>query len=188
MLYNLTLVKPVLRSMAPEAEVRPLVELILALDPAAAMPSGKAVQLQLGISPAVYRRWLDALYASFLSVIEQDADALQLADVEHVFHVLGPREAVIFRCRISRTPRVGEAVDVSFLSAVTEQSHYYVDHVEYAYMPGKTEVWIQLRAGYHNPYLQHLRDRAHFENRYPQEVWDMSDYRLSEYLRKLYPR
>ncbi|MBW3127288.1 hypothetical protein [Hymenobacter profundi] len=188
MLYNLTLVKPVLLKMQQNGKTYvPLIKLILVTDTEEKRPTGKAIQQQLGISAAVYRRWLDLLYADFMALIATDADVLRFPDIEHVFYVKGQEEIVEVRCRLTVTPRVGEEVELWFLSAFAREGTFYVSRVTHEYLQDKTLIHITLQPGYYDAYFAHLLARALFEDRWPREAWGMSDYQQKELLRKLYP-
>ena len=189
MVYNLSRVKPALLKLQQNGkEYYPLIEVILTVDPGAKPPTGKAIQQRLGISAAVYRRWLDALYMDFLTLIATDADVLQFRDVEHIFYTGGNGNNAEVRCRLAVTPRVGEAVDLFFLSAYANEGTFYVSNVTHEYLQNKTLVHVTLRPGYYDEYFTHLLARAWFENKWPLESWELSDYAQKELLRKIYPK
>lgn len=190
MLYNLARVKPALLKMQQGGKgYVPLIEVILEMEPGEKTPTGKAIQQRLGISAVVYRRWLDALYADFMALIATDADVLQFMDVEHVFYLEGKEEKSIeFRCRLAVTPRIGEGIDLYFLSAFADEGTFYVSRITHEYLQDKTLIHVTLRAGYYHAYLAHLQSRAYFEDKWPREAWSMSDYARKELLKKLYPK
>jgi hypothetical protein len=188
MLYNLAQVKPAMLKMQQGGKAyRPLLGAILTMDPEGKMPTGKAIQQQLGISATVYRRWLDALYADFLALVAKDADVLQFTDVEHVLYVPGQGEVSEVRCRLAVTPRVGEGVALPFLSAFASTGTFYVYSIEHECSQGKNVIHLSLQPGYYNAYLSHLQRRAEFEGKWPREAWGMSDYKQKELLEELYP-
>lgn len=190
MLYNLTRVKPALMLMKMQQgrAYTPLIGAILEIDPEGKTPTGKAIQQQLGVSATVYRRWLDALYADFVALIAMDMNALQFMNVEHVLYLHGQGESIEVKCRLAVTPRVGEGIELSFVSAFTNDSTFYVTHITHEYVQDKAIIHIALRAGYYDAYFSHLLSRANFENRWPREAWEMRDYEQKELLRKLYPQ
>lgn len=189
MLYNLARVKPALMKMQQGGkDYAPLIGVILEIESEGKTPTGKAIQQRLGISALVYRRWLDALYADFVALIATDARALQFTDVEHVLYLEGQGEGIEVKCRLAVTPRVGEEVELRFLSAFANDSTFYVTHITHEYVQNKAVVHIALRAGYYDAYFSHLLSRANFENRWPREAWKMRDYEQKELLRKLYPQ
>lgn len=189
MLYNLSRVKPAMLKMQQTGkDYLPLIKVMLGLDPETKTPTGKAIQQQLGISPTVYRRWLDSLYMDFLDLIAADADVLQFRDVEHIFYTGGKGSSAEVRCRLAVTPRVGEAVDLFFVSAYAGEGAFYVSNVTHEYLQDKILVHITLRPGYYDEYFTHLLARAWFENRWPLEAWELSDYAQKELLRKMYPK
>lgn len=189
MLHNLARVKPALLKMQQGGkDYAPLIGVILEIDPEGKMPTGKVIQPQLSISGTVYRRWLDALYADFVALIATDVNVLQFLDVEHVLYLQGQGEGIEVRCRLAVTPRVGESIDLYFLSAFADAGTFYVSRITHEYLQDKTLIHITLRAGYYNAYLTHLQSRAYFEDKWPREAWSMSDYERKELLRKLYPK
>jgi hypothetical protein len=188
MLYNLVRVKPTLVKMQQGGkDYTPLIGVILGIDPEGKTPTGKIIQQQLGISATVYRRWLDKLYANFMALIATDVDALQFTDVEHVFYLQGQGEGIEVKCRLAVTPRVGEAVELHFLSAFADGATFYVSHITHEYLQGKTLIHVSLRAGYYDAYYARLQERASFEEKWPRKAWSMSDYQQKELLRELYP-
>lgn len=187
-LQSLVLVKTALRRMPLDGKAYgPLAGLIRELDWDEKLPTATAIQKQLRIDAKVYRRWLEALHADFLALIEVDADALHFTDVEHHFYVEGWRERVGFWCRVSVTPRIGERVELPFLEEMTGETGFYVASVTHEYLPGKTIISLLLRPGRFNSYLHHLGQRARYEGKFPREAWGMSDAELTEFYRKLYP-
>ena len=189
MLYNLSRVKPALLKMQPnEKDYAPLIGVIQTLDPEAKGPTGKAIQQQLGIGAAVYRRWLEMLYQDFMALIAVDADVLQFTDVEHVFYVGREATRMEVRCRLAVTPRVGETVELHFLSAFLEEGSFQVTRVDHEYVQGKTLIHVSLEEGNHDVYFKHLLARARFENKWPRDAWEMHHYQQRELLLKLYPK
>ena len=189
MLYNLSLVKPAMLKMQQNGkDYAPLIGVILTLDTEVKKPTGKVIQQQLGISAAVYRRRLDKLYLDFLALIAVDADMLQFLDVEHILYVGKESASAEVRCRLAVTPRVGEAVELYFLSALADRGTFYVTHVTHQYLQGKTLVHVTLQAGYYDSYFTHLLARARFENKWPKEAWGLNDYEQEALLRKLYSK
>lgn len=189
MLYNLSRVKPALLKMQLNGkDYAPLIGVIQTLDPEAKGPTAKAIQQQLGISAAVYRRWLDTLYLDFIALIAVDADMLQFTEVEHIFYVGKEATRAEVRCRLAVTPRVGEAIDLHFLSAFLEESTFHVSRVDHEYVQGKILIHISLEEGSHDVYFIHLRARARFENKWPMDAWKLSNYEQQELLLKLYPK
>lgn len=187
MVYNLSRVKSALVKMQPNGkDYSPLIGVILTLDPEAKAPTGKAIQQQMGISAAVYRRWLESLYLDFLALIATDADVLQFRDVEHIFYTGGKGTNAEVRCRLAVTPRVGEAVELYFVSAYAGEGTFYVSNVTHEYLQEKTLVHITLRPGYYDAHFTRLLARAWFEDRWPQEAWGLSDYAQKELLREMY--
>jgi hypothetical protein len=189
MLYNLARVKPTLLKMQESGKAyAPLIGVIQGIEPEGKTPTAKAIQQQLGISATVYRRWLDALYMDFVALIAADVDALQFTNVEHMLYLEGQGEGIEVKCRLAVTPRVGEEVELRFLSAYTSDSTFYVTHITHEYLQDKVVIHMALRAGYYDAYFSHLLSRANFENRWPREAWKMRDYEQKELLRKLYPK
>lgn len=189
MLYNLSRIKPALLKMQSNGkDYAPLIGVIQTLDPEAKGPTGKAIQQQLGISASVYRRWLDILYEDFMALVAVDADALQFTEVEHIFYVGKEATRAEVRCRLAVTPRVGEDVDFYFLSAFLQEGTFYVTRVTHEYLQGKTLIHVSLEEGYHDVYFTLLLARARFENKWPREAWESSNYRQRELLLKLYPK
>lgn len=189
MLYNLSRIKPALLKMQSNGkDYAPLIGVIQTLDPEAKGPTGKAIQQQLGISAAVYRRWLDALYQDFMALIAVDADVLQFTEVEHIFYVGKEATRAEVRCRLAVTPRIGEDVELYFLSAFLQNGTFHVTQVTHEYLQGKTLIHISLEEGSHDVYFTHSRARAQFENKWPMDAWQLSNYRQRELLLKLYPK
>jgi len=168
-------------------EYASLIAALLALAPEAKLPTAKALQQQLGISPAVFRRWLETWHSDFLELIQEDADILQFRQVEYGFCVPGPRDYITFLCRLAVPPQVGEGVEVRFMRAITGASVYHVDSVTHEYLHDKTQVIVHLREGYYDPYIHHLRHRARFEKTL---TWDeestLSNYAVEERLHEIY--
>ncbi|MBH8557903.1 hypothetical protein [Hymenobacter negativus] len=167
LLYSLMQERPAVEKLVAMGKVyEPLLRLMLAWPAAEKQPTGKALQQQLGINSAVYRRWLEIWSADFWELAQaEDTGFLDFSSVEHVFELHHPEQSVWFRCRLAVTPRVGEAVELPFVLR-RYWSTYYVDAVQHAYRNGRTEISIILREGRYNSHLHYLRHKARFEHDY----------------------
>lgn len=184
LLYSLTHERPAVEKLVAMGKVyEPLLRLMLALPNTDKQPTGKTLQQQLGITSAVYRRWLETWSADFWELAQaEDTGFLDFSSVEHVFELHGEEQSVWFRCRLGVTPRVGESVELPFVLR-RSWATYYVDAVQHTYRNGRTEISIILRQGRYNSYLQHLRHKARFEHNY----WTVDqgdDYDVKDYFRE----
>ncbi|GAA4033299.1 hypothetical protein GCM10022409_16990 [Hymenobacter glaciei] len=176
--------RPAVEKLAAMGKVyEPLLRLMLAWPAAEKQPTGKALQQQLGVNSAMYRRWLDNWSADFWEMAQaEDTGFLDFSSVEHVFELHHLEQSIWFRCRLAVTPRVGEAVELPFVLR-RYWNTYYVDAVQHAYRNGRTEISIILREGRYNSHLQHLRHKARFEHDY----WTVDqgdDFDVKEYFRE----
>jgi hypothetical protein len=189
MLYCLSTVKPALAKLMKQGKpYDPLIEAILSLDEKGPLPTSKALQQQVGISPAVFKKWLDALHADFFTRIETNPDVLTFPSVEYLICAPGRGENICFLCRLPHPPRVGEGMDFSFLHGRTGSRSFYVDAIHHEYEQDKVTVMISLQAGYFNPYLWHLQARARFEQTLDYKLEEeLGGYGQQDYLRKIYP-
>ena len=189
LLYSLTHERPAVEKLAAMGKVyEPLLRLMLALPDTDKQPTGKALQQQLGITSAVYRRWLDTWSADFWELAQAEETCfLDFSSVEHVFELHHSEQSVWFRCRLAVTPRLGEAVELPFVLRHSWAT-YYVDAVQHTYRNGRTEISIILRQGRYNSYLRHLRHKARFEHNYwtvdHDDDYDVKKYFLEEEKRK----
>lgn len=189
MTRDLVTVPKVLRRLVEQnAEWQPLAKVLLAVDSDAGVPTGKRLQQDLCLSPSKYRRWLDALYAAYLHLLESDADAVVFKQVEHQLILTGRRASQTFSCRLPITPRVGEQLQLDFLRAVTGEYMFYVQSIIHDFTDGHYTVLIYLKDGYYNGYQQQLRERARFEETIGLDVsFHAPDYLLDNLLRERYP-
>ena len=143
MLYNLARVKPTLLKMRESAKAyAPLIGVIQKIELEGKTPTGKTIQQQLGISATVYRRWLNALYIDFVALIATDVNALQFTNVEHVLYLEGQEESIEVKCRLAVTPRVGEGIDLYFLSAFADEGTFYVSRITHEYLQDKIVIHV----------------------------------------------
>ncbi|MCB2380377.1 hypothetical protein LGH70_22485 [Hymenobacter sp. BT635] len=189
MTRDLVTVPEVLRRLSEQnAEWQPLAKALFTLDSDAKVPTGKKLQQDLGLSPSKYRRWLDALYAAFLHLLESDADAVVFKEVEHQLILTGRRASQTFSCRLPLTPRVGEQLQLDFLRAVTGETVFYVQSIIHDFTEGHYTVLVYLEHGYFNAYQHQLRERARFEETIGLDVFfHAPDYLLDDLLRMRYP-
>ncbi|UOQ75296.1 hypothetical protein [Hymenobacter cellulosilyticus] len=189
MTRDLVTVPKVLRRLAEQnAEWQPLAKVLFALDSDAKVPTGKKLQQDLGISPSKYRRWLDALYAAYLHLLESDADAVPFKQVEHQLILTGQRASQTFSCRLPITPRVGEQLQLDFLRAVTGEYMFYVENIIHDLTDGRYSVLVYLKHGYYNAYQHQLKERSRFEETIGLDVFfHAPDFLLDDLLRERYP-
>ncbi|WP_223653153.1 hypothetical protein [Hymenobacter psoromatis] len=192
MLCGLLAARPALLKMQQKqpASYAPLVAALVALDPDKPLPLLRHLQQQLGISAAVYRRWLEALHTDFLSAIKTDGELLTFERVEHIvyIHTFHSPECIEFRCRLPVTPRVGEKVGFAFLCAVAGSGDKYVHNVDYEYADDKVTVHVVLGDFQLGPHVAQLKDQAVFEGRTThRELRRMSHDEMLTFLLKLYP-
>ncbi|GAB2961742.1 hypothetical protein GCM10027048_32510 [Hymenobacter coalescens] len=189
MTRDLVTVPKVLRRLAEQnAEWQPLAKVLFTLDSDAKVPTGKKLQQDLGISPSKYRRWLDALYAAYLHLLESDADAVPFKQVEHQLILTGQRASQTFSCRLPITPRVGEQLQLDFLRAVTGEYMFYVENIIHDLTDGRYSVLVYLKHGYYNAYQHQLKERSRFEETIGLDVFfHAPDFLLDDLLRERYP-
>ncbi|MBO2012573.1 hypothetical protein [Hymenobacter negativus] len=123
----------------------------------------------------------------FLTLIATDADVLQFRDVKHIFYTGGKGDNAEVRCRLAVTPQVGEAVDL-FFNCLCQRRNVRVNNVTHQHLQYKALVLITLRPSYYDAHFTHLLARAWFENKWPLEAWEPSNYAQKELLRKIYPK
>lgn len=151
-------------------------------------PASKDLQTQLRISPARLKRWLKDLYTDFVTALREEADFLQLPQVEHLIILNGREGVATILCRLPVTPRVGEELRVPFLWAETSSDSYYVYQVRYEFEDGKVLVVISARFGSYNQHYHYLRDQAQFEKRLsPLTALNLDEYQIENLIRKQYP-
>lgn len=120
MLHDLVKLPQLLRRLAAQQlEWEPLARALLTISPDKRVPTSKRLQQELGLAASRYRRWLDALYAAYLALLEADAEAISYREVAYQLVLTGRRATQVFSCRLSVTPRVGEQLELDFLYAVT---------------------------------------------------------------------
>lgn len=127
------------------------------------MPTAQALQQQCGATPSQLRQWLTALYQDFLAAIETPTGLLHFSQAEHCFVVSGPRASPSFRCRVQVTPRIGENIDLGFVSGATRTSNFYVKGLASEYENGRITTYVYLTAEPPDRYFDHLMERATFE-------------------------
>jgi len=179
----------VLRRLAAQPlEWQPLAKALLVVDREARTPTGKQLQQALGVTPARFRRWLDALYAAYLQLLETDADAVTFQQVEHQLLLSGRRASQAFSCRLPNTPRVGEQLQLDFLRAVTGESMFHVDDITHDFTDDRYVVLVHLKPGYYSGYRRQLLERARFEETMSIPVeFQAPTYLLDDFLRQRYP-
>ncbi|WP_426491278.1 hypothetical protein [Hymenobacter sp. 102] len=189
MMRDLLAVPKVLRRLAEQqTEWQPLAEILLSLEGDAKIPTGKKLQQDLGLSPAKYRRWLDAFYSAYLHLLESDADTIVLQQVEHQLILTGRRASQTLSCRLPITPRIGEQLQLDFLRAVTGESMFYVENIIHDFSDGRYLVLVYLKPGYYNAYQHSLKARARFDDTIGLDVFfHAPDYLLDDLLRERYP-
>lgn len=189
MLHDLVKLPQVLRRLAAQQlEWEPLARALLTISPDKRLPTSKRLQQELGLAASRYRRWLDALYAAYLNLLETDAEAISYREVVHQLVLTGRRATQVFSCRLLVTPQVGEQLELDFLYAVTGDSLFYVKSLTHDLSGGEYVIRVHLQPGYYNDYRQQLLQRARFEETLSLQVeLSAPGYLLDDFLRERYP-
>lgn len=187
-LLDLTHAKPVLLQLKEFGkEYNPLIDVLIAIGEDDPLPKSKELQTQFNITPAKLRKWLETLHEDFLNGIYNDETLLSFPVVKTIVSVKGFRRSTGFSCQLPFIPRVGEMMKIPFLKAICGHDSYHVERVTYELVNGVAEIWIGLKPGSYDQYFEFLKHRARFENRIGfREEYQMSDYELENFLRKLY--
>ena len=188
-MYDLMSMSHILGRLAQQPlEWQPLAKALLAADPKKKPPTAKLLHQELEIPPSRYRRWLDALYFAYSTLLENDADAVPYPQVEHQLILSGSRASQVFICRLPVTPRVGEQVYLDFLRAVTGEHTFYVDGITHDFSDEHYVILVYLKYGYFNAYRHQLLDRARFDETISIHVdLDAPEYFKDDLLRTRYP-
>jgi hypothetical protein len=181
--------KPVLQRLKGRGKpYDALIEVLLPVGEEDPVPVGKDLQQQFGVTAAVLRRWVTLLHDDFLTMIGEDADALQFPLLEHRFLLDDFTNKAFFTCRLPVTPRVGENVEVPFLEHYAGSGRYHVSRVVHRYEDGRTIVTVWLQTGQYNQHYEYLKDRADFEKAIDFRKLIMGNrYEIEKLLREEYP-
>jgi hypothetical protein len=170
-------------------EYDPLIDTIIAIGEENPIPASKDLQLRFSISPAKLKKWIDTLYEDFLNTIRTDSTMIQFTRLEHKICIYGHRGFISFLCQLPVTPRIGEAIDIPFISAYTTGSggSYYVYDISYEFGDYIMTVNIWARQGFYNKHFEYLKDRADFERLLSKvESFDMTEYEIEKELKSWY--
>jgi hypothetical protein len=189
MMYDLLSMPQILGKLVQQPlEWQPLAKALLAADPKKKPPTAKLLHQELEIPPSRLRRWLEALYFAYSTLLETDADAVTYPQVEHQLILNGSRASQVFSCRLPVTPRVGEQIYLNFLRAVTGEHTFYVDSITHDFSNGHYFIMVYLKYGYFNEYRHQLIDRARFDETMSIHVdLDAPEYFKDDLLRTHYP-
>lgn len=191
MLYNLIKSRAALQRLLA-LEGKPYAPLVTALLPwigGEEVPMIKELQQQLGIKPALLRRWLETCYSDLIGLLATEPDVLQVREVVHHLYLHGKRRTVEVQCRLPVTPRLYEQVELPLVGAETGEYTYYVNGITHALEHDRMVIHVSLQGGYYNAYVEHLRERAYFEGKITyNDLVELTKFELHDKLRALYGR
>lgn len=163
-------------------EYDPLIDEIMTLS-AFGRGTIKVLYEKLNISPGRLTKWIEDLYKDFIELIESEATVMSFQVVRVLFCIELAEEYIAFYCQVPFLPRVGEQVDLPFVSALfNDRTALYVKKITHIYEDNKTEVVIDLNTI--EPFLAHLKQRALFEKKL--YIGHIHPYELKETLENLY--
>lgn len=74
--------------------------------------------------------------------MEQQLDFIEFNRVEYCLVVNGRRASVTIRCQLPVAPRVGEGLQLDFVSGATGGGSYHVDYIDTDYTEGLVRVYV----------------------------------------------
>jgi hypothetical protein len=146
-------------------------------------PTLKEISKATGMKYSLLSKLIKELYTSLFEYESDISFKFNNVEVIYFMNYFDNRAQVTMR-DLKFLPQVGDQVDMGFVHAQVGTTMFYVDSIEHEFSGNTQRVFVTLRSGYYNSYLQQKRHRAFEEGEITSSLYySGSDYDLRRELK-----